>query len=271
MRGGVRAAGRAARSTFSIFAAVGDVRLQGLRSRPARAERMRVMLAEVAAIHGMRIAVEGAWPAGPCVIAANHVGYLDPIAIGSQLACTALAKHEVARWPLIGGAAATLGAIFVDRGCTYSRAAALLGAIRALRDGVSVLNFPEGTTTDGERVKPFASGIFGAARLAGVPVVPLAIRYGSPRAAWTGGETFLPHYARTAARSSLSALIAIGAPIDPHAHASAMALAVAARRAVVALLRPEPEDPHEPRVRAVVPPPRVDAVLPPAERRLHVA
>lgn len=266
-----RIAGRVARTTFSIFAAVGDVKLaRGLTPR-ARAERMRVMLAEVAEIHGLRLALLGDLPAQPCVIVANHVGYLDPIVIGSRIACTALAKREVASWPVIGSAAATLGAIFVDRGDVHSRAAALLGAIRALEAGVSVLNFPEGTTTDGERVKPFATGIFGAARIAGVPVVPIAIRYGTPRAAWTGGDTFLPHYARTAARSSLSALLRVGAAIDPRASVSAVALAGAARRAVIDLLRPEPEDPHESRDRAVVPPPRPDAVLPPAERRLHVA
>ena len=270
-RRAVRVASRAARASFAIFAAIGDARIERLHSRRARAERCRRLLAEVADVHDLHIAIEGALPTTASVIASNHVSYLDPIAIGGRLECTTLAKREVASWPVIGQAAGLMGAIFVDRSSTHSRAAALLAAIRALREGVSVLNFPEGTTTDGERVMPFAAGIFGAARIAGVPVVPLAIRYGTPKAAWTGGETFLPHYARTAARATLSVHLRFGEAIDSHAHVSAVALAGAARRAVIDLLRFEPEDPHEPRIRAVVPASRPDPVLPAAERQLHVA
>ena len=267
-----RVAGRAARTGFALFAAIGEVRMRATVSRRGRAERMRGLLAEVAAIHGLRVAFTGAsLPGTPCVMVANHLSYLDPIAIASRVACTALAKREVSSWPVIGPAASQMGAIFVDRSCTHSRAAALHAAIRALESGVSVLNFPEGTTTDGGLVLPFAAGIFGAARIAGVPVVPLAITYGTPRAAWTGGETFLPHYARTASRSSLSALVRVGAPVDPRAFATPTALAAHARRAVIDLLRPEPEDPHEPIERVLVPPPRPDAVLPAPERRLRVA
>jgi 1-acyl-sn-glycerol-3-phosphate acyltransferase len=272
-----RIAGRAARTGFALFAAIGEVRMRPAVSRRGRAERMRGLLAEVAEIHGLRLAVEGALPTEPCVMVANHLSYLDPIVVASRIPCTALAKREVSSWPVIGPAASQMGAIFVDRSDTHSRAAALLGAIRALRDGVSVLNFPEGTTTDGRALLPFAAGIFGAARIADVPVVPLALAYGTPRAAWTGGETFLPHYARTASRSSLSAVLRVGAAIDSRAFASAVALAAHARRAVIELCRPEPEDPHEPTERPVavdrgrVPAPRPDALLPPPDRRLRVA
>lgn len=266
-----RVAGRAARTGFALFAAIGEVRLRAAVTRRGRAERMRGLLAEVAAIHGLRVAFTGALPDRPCVMVANHLSYLDPIAIASRVPCTALAKCEVASWPVIGTAASQMGAIFVDRSCTHSRAAALHAAIRALDAGVSVLNFPEGTTTDGGGVLPFAAGIFGAARIANVPVVPLAISYGTPRAAWTGGDAFLPHYARTASRSSLSALIRVGDALDPRAFATPISLAAHARRAVIDLLRPEPEDPHEPIERVLVPPPRPHAVLPAAERRLRVA
>ncbi|HTJ45334.1 MAG TPA: lysophospholipid acyltransferase family protein [Kofleriaceae bacterium] len=266
-----RIAGRAARTGFALFAAIGEVRLRVAPTPRARARRMHALCAEVASIHGLRVAVIGALPDEPCVLVANHLSYLDPIVVGAQLGCFALAKREVASWPVIGPAASQLGAIFVDRACVHSRAAALLGSIRALRAGVPVLNFPEGTTTDGRALLPFAPGIFGAARIAAVPVVPIAITYGTPRAAWIGGETFLPHYARTASRSSLSAVIRVGRAIDPYSFASAHTLAAHARRAVIDLLRPEPEDPHVPSERFVIPPPRPDAVLPLAEHRLRVA
>jgi 1-acyl-sn-glycerol-3-phosphate acyltransferase len=271
----LRIAGRAGRTGFALLAAIGEIRMRVAPSARARAERMRALCAEVAAIHRLHVAVQGALPHGPCVLVANHLSYLDPVVVGSRLGCFALAKREVSGWPVIGSAARQLGGIFVDRDDVHSRAAALLGAIRVLRGGAPVLNFPEGTTTDGRALLPFAPGIFGAAQIVGVPVVPIALSYGTPNAAWVGGETFLPHYARTAARATLSAVIRVGDALDPRAFPSAGAMAAHARRAVIDLLRPEPEDPHVERViasdRVVVPPPRPDAVLPPAERRLRVA
>ena len=266
----LRVAQRSARTAFACLAAIGESRLGGPATRVSRAARLQRLMAEVVEIHGVRIGVLGALPTEPCVLVANHVGYLDPIVIGAQVPCTMLAKREIASWPVIGGAGTKLGIQYVDRASTMSRAAAALGALRALRDGVSVLNFPEGTTTDGSRLLPFASGIFGVARLAGVPVVPLALRLGSTALTWTGGETFLPHYARTAARPSMSAVIRVGQAIAPERFATASALAVAARRAVAALLEPE-ELAHEPRERAVVSPARPDAILPLAERVLRFA
>jgi 1-acyl-sn-glycerol-3-phosphate acyltransferase len=47
-----------------------------------------------------------------------------------------------------------------------------------LRDGHSVGVFPEGRTRDGHEVGPFHARIFLAAVEAGVPVQPVALRYG---------------------------------------------------------------------------------------------
>jgi 1-acyl-sn-glycerol-3-phosphate acyltransferase len=265
----LRVVGRSARTAFACLAAIGDARMAPAATRRARAERLRQLMAEVVAIHDLRIGVQGDLPTGPCVIVANHVGYLDPIVIGSQLACTALAKREVADWPVIGNAGAHLGIVYVDRASTMSRAAAALGALRALRDGVAVLNFPEGTTTDGGRLLPFASGMFGVARIAQVPVIPVALRFGTADLSWTGGQTFLPHYARAAARASISAVLRVGAPISPAQFGTATAMAAAARKAITALLASE--DLHEPRECVRVPAPRPDPVLPLAERVLRFA
>ncbi|MBK7156884.1 MAG: 1-acyl-sn-glycerol-3-phosphate acyltransferase [Sandaracinaceae bacterium] len=65
---------------------------------------------------------------------------------------------------------------------------------------MSVLTFAEGTTTSGRGVLPFRRGIFGAARIARVPVVPMALRYEDPELPWVGSQSFLPHYLRTASK-----------------------------------------------------------------------
>src|SRR6185436_14021215 len=100
---------------------------------------------------------------------ANHLSYLDPIVIGAQIPVAPIAKGEVASWPLIGSVASSLNGIFVDRSSVMSRARALRRAHALLRAGVSILNFPEGTTTDGSRLLPFHRGIFGLAQIARVP------------------------------------------------------------------------------------------------------
>jgi 1-acyl-sn-glycerol-3-phosphate acyltransferase len=141
-----------------------------------------------------------------------------------------------------------LGVIFVDRRDPMSGARALRRGLAALDAGISVLAFPEGSTTAGEALLPFHLGAFGLAALAGLPVLPVAIRYSSPDLNWTGSSTFLPHYLRTASRRSVSVVLRFGEPIWPphlgHLHNQpakrrrhqARELASAARAALEAML-----------------------------------
>jgi 1-acyl-sn-glycerol-3-phosphate acyltransferase len=102
---------------------------------------------------------------------------------------------------------------------------------------MSVLNFPEGTTSDGERVLPFRRGIFGLARHACVPVVPVALRFDDPELAWFGDALFLPHYARLLGRPETVVRVRFGGPLTPERYGSATDLADEARSAVEHMLR----------------------------------
>jgi lyso-ornithine lipid O-acyltransferase len=64
--------------------------------------------------------------------------------------------------------------------------------------------FPEGTSNDGNTVKPFKSSYFGAAENLDIPVVPVAVAYRSnynlaftkrqrPGIAWYGDMDLVPH------------------------------------------------------------------------------
>jgi 1-acyl-sn-glycerol-3-phosphate acyltransferase len=165
------------------------------------------------AIHGVQIVVEGELPRGPLVLVANHVSYLDPLVLLTQIAAAPIAKRELADWPLLGSAAERLGVLYVDRQSAASGARVLRAARRILERGGAVLGFPEGTTSQGRAVRPFRRGLFGLARIAGVPVVPAAIRYTPDSAAWTGEAAFAPHYLRTAARRRTLAEVRFGAPL----------------------------------------------------------
>jgi 1-acyl-sn-glycerol-3-phosphate acyltransferase len=218
--------------------AVGRARMR-FRARPTvadRHERARWLHAACARLcqrHGFCVEISGILPRGPALLVANHVSYIDPVVIGSLVPCVPLAKAEIAGWPIVGAAAQALGVLFVQRGDVWSGARALRTSLRHLASGVSILGFPEGTTGRDELL-PFHRGLFGIARRAQVPIVPIALSYDDRSAAWVGDEWFLPHLVRTAMRPRTRAWIRIGSPIAPDA--PARELAAAARAQITTLL-----------------------------------
>ncbi len=189
----------------------------------------------LAALSGVRPHVQGRLPAGPCVIVANHVSYLDPLVLASLVPCLPIAKAELRDWPVLGETARRSNVLFVRRDCALSGARVLREARRALDRGVSVLVFPEGTTTTGHKVLPFKRGALGLAQLAGVPIAPVALRYAQPEAAWIGEEVFLPHFARTLARPFTPVTVSFLPAIECHDR-SAAELAEEARSMIASAL-----------------------------------
>jgi 1-acyl-sn-glycerol-3-phosphate acyltransferase len=216
---------------------IGRARLSRL-SPAQKAEWLSETCRMVCERHGFAVEVEGRLPSGTALLVANHLSYIDPVVIGSLIPCAPLAKAELADWPVVGTGARTLGVLFVKRGDVLSGARALRAALRCLREGTSVLGFPEGTTAR-DRLLPFRRGLFGAARIAGVPIVPLALSYDHPAAAWVGDEWFLPHYLRTAMRPVTRAFVRVGDAIDPRCVGGGEPAALAAhtRAQIAALLR----------------------------------
>lgn len=200
---------------------------------PARARRLSWMAEQMCALHGVDVVVTGRVPTEPCIFVANHLSYLDPLAILVHAPAFAIAKREVADWPLVGESMRRLGVLFVERGRPESGARVLLEARRHLAAGASILAFPEGTTTRGDRVLPFKRGVFGLARLTGAPIVPVTLRYDTPEAAWVGDAAFIPHYVRTTTRVATRAFVRFGAPLSPSGHESAESYAELARRHVL--------------------------------------
>jgi 1-acyl-sn-glycerol-3-phosphate acyltransferase len=236
----VRAGTRVAKLGITTLATAG--RLRRLRkdasTRDCARERALVLrdaARRVLQLHELAVEVRGPFPLGPAVLVCNHVSWLDPLVVASQLPCIPVSKLDVAGWPVIGAIARELGVVFVSRGDPRSGARALSAAGEALANGLCVLNFPEGTTTDGATVLPFRVGMFGLAIRAGVPLVPLAIAYDPPSLAWVGDATFLPHYLGRA--RGARAFLRVGAPIVPAAGVSARDLARETHAQITELVR----------------------------------
>ena len=184
------------------------------------------------------VRVRGRVPVEPSIIVANHLSYLDPLAVAEVVPVGAVAKSEIMGWPGVGEAATELGILFVKRGCPRSGSVALRAMMRLLDAGVSVLVFPEGTTSTGGDVLPFSRGAFGIAQLKRVPVVPTTIRYGTPEACWVGDDWLLPHAVKLHRFDRVSVDLVFGPSLQPSTFGDAAELAEATRQCVRSLLLP---------------------------------
>ncbi len=240
---GLRAALRPARRVAALVA--GSWRAQrevpALRrlAPAARARAGAELLSDVAQdvlrAHGIDTHLVGRVPTTPALVVSNHVGYLDPLIVARVIPALPLAKVETLAWPIVGPAMTAFGCVFVDRGQPASGAAAIRAMAKRLAGGASMLVFPEGTTTHGDRVLPFFAGAFEAARRAGVPVVPVALTLPDPSLAWVGDDPFVPHYLGTTRRPRTRLTLTIGAPLASDSATCAAALAAEARAAIAAL------------------------------------
>ena len=125
---------------------------------------------------GLKIRVHGEPPCSGLIVA-NHVSYLDIVALSTVASCAFVAKKEVAGWPIFGLYAKLGATIFVDRE-RRGAVAEVAAQMRTLLDaGVPVVLFPEGTSSDGGGVLPFRTSLFQPVVELACPVTACAHRY----------------------------------------------------------------------------------------------
>lgn len=115
----------------------------------------------------------------PHIYMANHVSVMDIPAILHVVPDPGfLAKRELSKIPLFGAAAARVGVVYIDRDNRKAAFASIEEAAAQVREGRSVIVFPEGTRGKSYAVRPFKKGPFVLAIRAGIPIVPVLI-YGT--------------------------------------------------------------------------------------------
>lgn len=117
-------------------------------------------------------------PDGPAVYMPNHVSHFDVFAILGHLDVQFrwTVKKELFRIPLLGLAMKRAGYILIDRGNHEKAVRSLKVAAERIRQGTSIVIFPEGTRSfDGELQYPFKKGGFHLAIQSGVPIVPITV------------------------------------------------------------------------------------------------
>lgn len=155
----------------------------------------------------VKIVLEGAKDClgtGGHFIVSNHLGYLDGIVLGSLFPVIFVTKREVKRWPVIGQLLTLLETFFVDRADKKDLVRVVDGISKTLGQRANVLVFPEGTSTNGEKLLPFQSAFFAAPLIARALVVPITLTYrlvdqqpvsavNRDRIYWYGDMFFAPH------------------------------------------------------------------------------
>lgn len=179
--GRIRAVTRVAGVIGVLIAAVLCAPVLALSRGRGRDRLARGVFRALLRVFGARVQVHGEDLAAETgrggLVVTNHISWLDIVAVNAVRPMRALAKADIAGWPVLGGIIKAAGTVFVDR----ERLSALPGTVAeiatAMRGGSLVNVYPEGTTWCGRASGRFVPAPFQAAIDGGVPVRPVALRY----------------------------------------------------------------------------------------------
>jgi 1-acyl-sn-glycerol-3-phosphate acyltransferase len=210
---------------------------------------------------GVRFHIDGAVAAGrPVLLVSNHTSWLDIPVLSAVAPVSFVAKREVGTWPFVSALARLQRTVFVDRDRKQAAGHSANEIAERLGQGDTVVLFAEGTSSDGNRVLPFLTSLFGAAKPpAGNPAPPpdtavqtLALVYTKlhgvplgfadrPHVGWYGDMEMTSHAWHLLQAGPLDVAIRIGPPIPLADFTDRKALArhseSEVRRNVVQLLR----------------------------------
>lgn len=108
---------------------------------------------------------------------ANHISWLDIVALHATNFCRFVSKDEVRRWFVLGTLATRAGTLYIQRGKRRDTARILQTIATVLQQGDVITLFPEGTTSNGLEVLPFHSNLLQAAIEAPAHIQPIALRF----------------------------------------------------------------------------------------------
>ncbi|HVX36970.1 MAG TPA: lysophospholipid acyltransferase family protein [Hyphomicrobium sp.] len=230
---------------------------------------------QVCRILGVRLNIEGAVAKdAPVLLVCNHTSWLDIPVLSALAPVSFVAKLEVGGWPFVSALARLQRSVFVDRTRRLAAGDAANEITKRLQQGDTIVLFAEGTSSDGNRVLPFKTSLFGA--VAGAPMpsadqvvvqtaavvythihgVPVT-RAERPRLGWYGDMEMTSHAWGVLKSGSITVTIKVGPPVPLAEFKDRKDLALkserAVRRDVLAILRGRSDSdlvPVEPSVEA---------------------
>ena len=143
-----------------------------------REARIRWWAGKLLRMLGMQLQVRGSFRAGAKLIVANHVSWLDIMAVHAVCPqARFVSKAEVRDWPLVNRLVDAARTLYLQRERARDALRVVHQMAEALQAGDTVAVFPEGTTGAGQALLPFHANLLQAAIATGAPVQPVALRY----------------------------------------------------------------------------------------------
>ena len=206
---------------------------------PARKATARLWHRIACRLMGLRVTVHGAAAGHGVLLVANHVSWLDILALGAVAPVSFVAKQEVRGWPVFGWLARLQECQFVSRETRLATGDQAGELAARLASGDTMVLFAEGTTSCGNFVQTFKSSLFGALGIGGEGerrVQPVAIAYVGvdgmpmgrrmrPLAAWPGDVELGPHLSRILREGRIDIRVVFGEVETAAAGADRKALA----------------------------------------------
>ncbi len=164
-----------------------------------------LFLAVVGRLAGLRVRTRGHPASGRLLLLANHVSWLDILALAGETRAAFVAKGSLADNPALHWLCAQNDTVFIAREQRVT-VAAQVGQLTAALARRRLVVFPEGTTGDGRSLHPFKSALLSAVERADsaggeLQVQPVALDYANaPQIAWVGDEPGLHNVLRVLAR-----------------------------------------------------------------------
>ncbi len=164
---------------------------------PARLQQVQRWCTGLLHCLGITVHTSGSVRNGPVLVVANHISWLDIMAIIAVHPVRFVSKSDVKHWPVLGWIVACGGTLFIEREKKRDALRVVHHIAEALKAGDALAIFPEGTTADGHALLPFHANLLQAAIATETPVQPMALRYSdatspiSAAAAYVGDTTLL--------------------------------------------------------------------------------
>jgi 1-acyl-sn-glycerol-3-phosphate acyltransferase len=223
----------------------------------------------VCRILGITLKIEGAVVQDkPVLLVCNHTSWLDIPVLSALAPVSFVAKLEVDSWPFVSALARLQRSVFVDRTRRQATGDAATEIVGRLKQGDTIVLFAEGTSSDGNRVLPFKTSLFGAAAGQGasggamsnpdvvvqtaavvythVRGVPLT-RADRPRIGWYGDMEMTSHAWGVLKTGPITVTIKVSPPVPLSEFKDRKDLAMQTERtvrlAVLGILRGRPGDP----------------------------
>ena len=126
---------------------------------------------------GVRLIALGTPRPGAKLLVANHISWLDILAIDAVVPARFVSKSEVRHWPVFGWLATASGTLYIERQRARDALRVVHQMAAALQAGDTLAVFPEGTTGDGHALLPFHANLLQGAIATSTPVQSVALRF----------------------------------------------------------------------------------------------